>query len=190
MRILFGLVPLLVGGCAQWGEQLYVAHDIKIGLDASVNTATTSGSVDLGYDRRFLTFVPRSVAVREQESETLEGGAEAAAGETASSSEQAAEAEPSMIEVSETGEGTSLDAKEVMSVMACSRLSVSVWTIDYYDESLATGRAAVRFADALARDRAVVSEDYFDCFKRRDRAQEQFERKQRGNEESGGGDGS
>jgi len=132
MRILIALTVLALGGC-NWGEQLYIAHDTKLGIDASINTATTSGSIDLGYDRRFLTFVPRSVVI-------------------------------------EDGDGT---AKEVMSVMACSNLSVGIISIDYYDESLATGRAAVEFARALADTdnsaNAKVVEDYFECFtKKRD----------------------
>lgn len=124
MRIVVALMVLVLGGCANWGEQLYVAHDTKLGIDASINTATTSGSIDLGYDRRFVTFVPRSVEA----------------------------------------EGGDADAREVMSVIACSDLRVGIVSIDYYDESMATGRAAVLFAEALARQREETVEDYFACF--------------------------
>jgi hypothetical protein len=126
------LMVLVLGGCANWGKQLYVAHDTKLGIDASINTATSSGSIDLGYDRRFVTWVPRSV------------------------------------EIVEGGEGGGGEAREVMSVIACSNLSVGIITIDYYDESLATGRAAVRFARALADpddpNNRKVAQDYFECF--------------------------
>ena len=64
MRILMmGLLLLVLAACQNVGEQLYVAHDTKLGIDASYNTAMTSGSIDLGYDRRFITWVPRSVEI-------------------------------------------------------------------------------------------------------------------------------
>ncbi len=44
-------VPTLAG-CQNWGKQLYVGYDTKLGIDASVNSSTGSGSIDLGYDRR------------------------------------------------------------------------------------------------------------------------------------------
>lgn len=134
MRIVVGLLVLVLAGCANWGEQLYVAYDTKLGIDASVNTATTSGSIDLGYDRRFVTWVPRSVE--------LEGEVDADGNAIADG-----------------------DAREVMSVIACSDLSVGIISIDHYDESLATGRAAVDFAKALAKpDNKKVAQDYFACF--------------------------
>ncbi len=128
MRIWIGLMVLVLGGCANWGEQLYVAHDTKLGIDASINTATTSGSIDLGYDRRFVTFVPRSVEIEEGDA----------------------------------------DAREVMSVIACSNLRVGIISIDYYDESMATGRAATLFAEALAKQGKRTAEDYFACFTRKE----------------------
>jgi len=115
---------LVLAGCQNWGEQLYVAHDTKLGIDASINTATTSGSIDVGYDRRFVTFVPRSVEIEEGDA----------------------------------------DAREAMAVIACSNLRVGIISIDYYDESMATGRAAVLFAEALAKKRQETAEDYFACF--------------------------
>jgi hypothetical protein len=141
MRNVVALLVLMLAGCTNWGEQLYLAHDTKIGLDASINTATTSGSVVLGYDRRFITFVPRSVEIEEQETELV--GSNGESGETDRNTE----------EIGGNAEDTRTKAREIMSVMACSNLSVSLFTIDYYDESLATGRAAVLFARALAQDR-------------------------------------
>jgi hypothetical protein len=140
MRIVVGLMLLVLGGCANWGKQLYIAHDTKLGVDASINTATSSGSIDLGYDRRFLTWVPRSVDVEEGASK-------------------------------EEGDGKT-KAKEVMSVMACSNLRVGIVQVDYYDESLATGRAAVKFAEALADPEKPhnkkVAHDYFECFTKKE----------------------
>ncbi|HXV24197.1 MAG TPA: hypothetical protein VED46_08050 [Alphaproteobacteria bacterium] len=115
----------ILGACQNAGEHLYVAHDTKLGIDASYNTAMTSGSIDLGYDRRFITWVPRSVEINDEDP----------------------------------------DAKEAMSVIACSMLQVGALNILYYDESMATGRAAKNFAKSL--DQARVSDDYFECFSKR-----------------------
>lgn len=116
---------LSLAACQNWGRQLYIAHDTKLGIDASVNTATSSGTIDLGYDRRFVTWVPRSVDIKDGDDE---------------------------------------NAKDVMSVLACSELRVGIVSIDYYDESLATGRAAVIFAEGIAEKRKEIAEDYFECF--------------------------
>jgi hypothetical protein len=129
MRILtMGLLLLVLAACQNAGQQLYVAHDTKLGIDASYNTAMTSGSIDLGYDRRFVTWVPQSVEIN----------------------------------------GVGDNAKEAMSVIACSRLQVGAISILYYDESMATGRAAKMFAQQLKNGQGVVAKDYFECFSRRD----------------------
>jgi hypothetical protein len=173
MRIVVALLVLVLAGCANWGEQLYLAHDTKIGLDASINTATTSGSVDLGYDRRFITFVPRSVEIEEQDTELVGSGRQTGEGDGNTEDSQDVE---------------NTKAREIMSVMACSNLSVSLFTIDYYDESLATGRAAVLFAKALAQDRKWISEDYFECFRKKDRQQKELENQTK-RDDADGGDG-
>jgi hypothetical protein len=139
MRIVVGLMVLALAGCANWGKQLYVAHDTKLGIDASINTATTSGSIDLGYDRRFVTWVPRSVEIDE---DGVDG----------------------KVISDQDGDGQDeAKAREVMSVIACSNLRVGIVSIDYYDEAMATGRAAVRFARALANNEQDA-QDYFRCF--------------------------
>ena len=89
------------------------------------------GSIDLGYDRRFVTWVPRSVEIEADnvEFEGSHGGAR---------------------------------------VLGTSRRFIN---IDYYDESLATGRAARKFAKQLAADakkEGQVSSDYFECWKKDD----------------------
>lgn len=122
-----GLLLSVLGACQNLGQQLYVAHDTKLGIDASYNTAMTSGSIDLGYDRRFVTWVPRSVEI----------------------------------------DGGDTDAKEAMSVIACSRLQVGAVSILYYDESMATGRAAKLFASQLKDEQGKIAKDYFECFSKR-----------------------
>jgi hypothetical protein len=119
-----------LGSCQNFEQKLYVAHDTKLGIDASYNAAMTAGSIDLGYDRRFVTWVPRSVEIDDDDP----------------------------------------DAKEVMSVIACSTLQVGALSILYYDESMATGRAANMFAHRLKEHDGIVAKDYFKCFWKRDNA--------------------
>lgn len=40
---------------------LYVAHDTVVGVNAAVNTERTKGRLVIGYDRNFVTLVPKSV---------------------------------------------------------------------------------------------------------------------------------
>jgi hypothetical protein len=63
---------------------------------------------------------------------------------------------------------------------------VSLFNIDYFDESLASGRAAVLFAKALAQDRKWISEDYFVCFRKKDRQQKELENQTKGDDADGG----
>ncbi|MFO1026445.1 MAG: hypothetical protein U1E70_14820 [Acetobacteraceae bacterium] len=58
-QISLGLCGVLVGGCQ--ANQLYVASNTVVGVHAAVNTAQTSGSLQIGYDRQFATVIPRSV---------------------------------------------------------------------------------------------------------------------------------
>jgi hypothetical protein len=60
-RVAFVVCCALLGGC-QTG-QLYVASNTVVGVHAAVNTAQTSGSLQIGYDRQFGTFIPRSFTV-------------------------------------------------------------------------------------------------------------------------------
>jgi hypothetical protein len=119
--------------CQNTEQQLYVAHDTKLGIDASYNAAMTAGSIDLGYDRRFVTWVPRSVEIHSSDT----------------------------------------DAKDVMSVIACSKLQVGALSILYYDESMATGRAAKMLAERLKDADGIVAKDYFKCFSRTDNGQQE-----------------
>lgn len=133
--IVLAVLPIAsLAGCENAGSQLYVAYDMKLGLDASLNTAMNAGSVGLGYDRRFVTWVPRSV-----------------------------EEDPGQPVVNSD---KTPPAKDVMAVLACTKLKVGFLTLDWYDESLATGRAARLFAEALNKNQAKVIDDYFACFKK------------------------
>jgi hypothetical protein len=135
MRMLMmGSLLLVLAACQNTGQQLYIAHDTNLGIDTSYNTAMTSGSIDLGYDRRFITWVPRSVDIGDANVGT---------------------------------DDSDTDAKEVMSVIACTRLQVGALTILYYDESMATGRAAMMFAQKLKDEQGKVAKDYFECFSKR-----------------------
>lgn len=57
------LAVALLGACE--ARQLYIAHDTVIGVNAAVNQARSSGRLMIGYDRDFVTVIPRSVDVAE-----------------------------------------------------------------------------------------------------------------------------
>ncbi len=71
--IALGVCGIILVGC-QTG-QLYVGSNTVVGVHAAVNTAQSSGSVQIGYDRQFVTVVPRSVTMpADQESSGLPAG--------------------------------------------------------------------------------------------------------------------
>lgn len=55
----FALVTL--SGCAT--NNLYVAHDTVIGLNAKLSDTRQQGSLVIGYDRDYVTMIPKSVTV-------------------------------------------------------------------------------------------------------------------------------
>jgi hypothetical protein len=55
--------------------------------------------------------------------------------------------------------------QEAMSSIACSRLEVKGITIKHYTESIATGDAAIKFAEGLQSSDPRVVKDFFNCFK-------------------------
>lgn len=70
----FGLVlasVLLLAGCDS--NQLYIAHDTVLGLNANVNQARTSGKLLFGYDRQFSILIPKSVEVENEDLGTSDG---------------------------------------------------------------------------------------------------------------------
>ncbi|MBN9560088.1 MAG: hypothetical protein J0H14_05080 [Alphaproteobacteria bacterium] len=56
---LIALVAFVLIGCQP--RAVYVASDTVVGLNANVNTARNSGSLQFGYDRHFATVIPRAV---------------------------------------------------------------------------------------------------------------------------------
>jgi hypothetical protein len=52
---LFLLFALLVG-CS--GKDVYVASDTSLGINGSLNTVESSGKIVIGYDRKFIAYVP------------------------------------------------------------------------------------------------------------------------------------
>lgn len=54
-----GGILLGLGAC----ENLYIASDTNVGLQASVNAAQTSGELSLGWERTFIVLVPKSVEI-------------------------------------------------------------------------------------------------------------------------------
>lgn len=51
---------LALGGCS--GDKLYIGSDTVLGIAIGYNTAREAARVDIGYDRHFVTWIPRSVA--------------------------------------------------------------------------------------------------------------------------------
>ena len=49
----------VMGGCSMPGKQVYVASDTSLGLIGSMNTAQTAGKMQVGYDRTFVSLVPK-----------------------------------------------------------------------------------------------------------------------------------
>jgi|GEM_PF-784839 len=62
---LLGLILAALTLAACEANQLYIAHDTVLGLNANVNSARTSGKLVFGYDRQFGTLIPKSVDVEE-----------------------------------------------------------------------------------------------------------------------------
>lgn len=50
---------VLLSACST--NNLYIAHDTVVGLNASVDSQRGSGQLIVGYDRNFGTYVPKSV---------------------------------------------------------------------------------------------------------------------------------
>ncbi|MCB0833151.1 MAG: hypothetical protein KDC45_06790 [Bacteroidetes bacterium] len=64
-----------LSGCTQ--PSLYVAHNTVVGVNAAVNTQRTSGSLIVGYDRDFITLIPKSVDPPEEQNQQNDGAKEA-----------------------------------------------------------------------------------------------------------------
>ena len=65
-RLLLMIAPLIaLTGCE--AHNLYVAHETVIGVNASLNQDRQQGRLVIGYDRDFITIIPKAVAVRQDD---------------------------------------------------------------------------------------------------------------------------
>ncbi|MGZ2256319.1 hypothetical protein [Roseobacter sp. A03A-229] len=62
------LAALFLCNCTP--QNLYVAHESVVGLNAKVNQARQQGQLLFGYDRDFVTIIPTNVPVEDNEQET------------------------------------------------------------------------------------------------------------------------
>ena len=51
----------MLGACTSLSKQVYVASDTSLGVNGAVNTAQTAGKLVIGYDRKFVAFVPKII---------------------------------------------------------------------------------------------------------------------------------
>lgn len=56
---------MIVAGCAP--QNLYVAHDVVVGVNAQLSADRQQGRLLVGYDRDFITIIPKSVEVEGEE---------------------------------------------------------------------------------------------------------------------------
>lgn len=78
MRILpAAFATLCLSSCT--AQNLYVAHDTVLGLNAKVNQASQQGQLLFGYDRDFVTIIPTEVPVKDATGMVIENETEAMA---------------------------------------------------------------------------------------------------------------
>jgi len=63
MKLTWIMLAALMLAPACSGRHLYVAHDTVIGVNARLNQGRNEGQLVMGYDRDFVTIIPRSVEV-------------------------------------------------------------------------------------------------------------------------------
>lgn len=59
IRIALLLPAAMLCACTSLSKQVYVASDTSLGVNGAVNTAQTAGKLVIGYDRKFVAFVPK-----------------------------------------------------------------------------------------------------------------------------------
>ena len=67
LALLSACVATVLAGCE--ANQLYVVSRTVVGVNAAVNPELTEGAIFVGYDRSFATVIPRSVKVRDKETD-------------------------------------------------------------------------------------------------------------------------
>ena len=117
------LVPIAASLCACGANNLYVAHDTVLGVNAQVNPSRQQGRLAIGYDRDFATIIPQAVVV----DDPLREGEE-----------------------------------DVMALLGCTEVEVDGLFLTSYTDSLASGYAAIKFAEKLA-DNAGDGRALFAC---------------------------
>ena len=59
IRVGLLLSATLLCACTNLSKQVYVASDTSLGVNGAVNTAQTAGKLVIGYDRKFVAYVPK-----------------------------------------------------------------------------------------------------------------------------------
>ena len=121
-----GALGLLLGlGACQ---NLYIASDTSVGLQASVNSARTAGKLAIGWERDFVVLIPRSVDVAKQR------------GDTPDTSDA----------IDGDGDGDGFKRhKEAMSVASCTNFDTDGIYITRFEQKLATGEAARKLMETM-----------------------------------------
>ena len=65
VALLSACVATVLAGCE--ANQLYVVSRTVVGVNAAVNPEMTEGAIFVGYDRSFATVIPRSVKVKDKQ---------------------------------------------------------------------------------------------------------------------------
>lgn len=58
IRIALLLPAAMLCACTSLSKQVYVASDTSLGVNGAMNTAQTAGKLVIGYDRKFVAYVP------------------------------------------------------------------------------------------------------------------------------------
>ena len=61
IRVGLLLSMTLLSACTSLSKQVYVASDTSLGVNGAVNTAQTAGKLVIGYDRKFVAYVPKII---------------------------------------------------------------------------------------------------------------------------------
>ena len=65
LRLIGIVTPIAACFCACEANNLYVAHDTVLGVNAQVNPSRQQGRLVIGYDRDFATIIPQAVAIKD-----------------------------------------------------------------------------------------------------------------------------
>jgi len=147
--LLAAALALALAGCGA-ENNVYVASNTLIGLNAGVNSTMTSGKIFLGYERDFVAVIPKAgegtPADKEEEEEEEED--DAASNEVTGVHWE-----------SETG-------RDLMAVLGCTDLRAKGIFVRGFTEYIATGQAARNFAVATKMNaQTSVVRNFFECLR-------------------------